>query len=128
MARLQSELDLNEGQARGVRALCAVVDDPDALQDLIEAEHENTDDYVGRLYSNPYRSAMWRRTVVLYAIDVLIGTFGVECLGSTENAGRAPDYEYCNAGDSYAATLIYTRRNGADSLMIGSWADIAEKM
>jgi len=118
-------------QARQIRKICAVVDDPDDLSELIEAEHGETERYVRSLHSSPYDSYLWRRTVALHAIDRVLETGGVEALygpGQRPFGREAPDYEYCNTGDTYAATLIYSRSNGADNLFIGSWGDIAESL
>lgn len=62
--------------------------------------------------------------MMLHAIDEILGTFGVEPLGPVDMRD-GPPFEYCNTGDSYAATIIYSRES--DTLRIGSWGDIAER-
>ena len=66
--------------------------------------------------------------MALHAIDQLVETYGVEPLrdpadGDFDHDG-APAYEYLNTGDTYAATLLYSRDD--DTLSIGSWGDVAE--
>ena len=55
------------------------------------------------------------------AIDRLIGTYGVEYLGVSRKTGE--DVYYCNAGDGYAATVIFS----GSTLRVGCWADMVER-
>lgn len=66
--------------------------------------------------------------MVLDAINNIVGTHGVEALHHprSSNPEGAPSWEYLNAGDPYATTLIYTR--ATDTLRIGCWGDIAERL
>jgi hypothetical protein len=124
LARLLTAFrDLSPEKAMLIRALCHDVDAPDALRCHIETKCEATHAYVRSLYSDPYDSRMWRRTVALHAIDKILDTFGVESLGEVDMR-EGPPYEYCNAGDPYVATLIYQRN--ADTLFIGCWGDLVE--
>jgi hypothetical protein len=50
----------------------------------------------------------------MVAIDQLLGTFGVE---------GSEGLEYCNAGDTYALTVV---RHGG-RFKVGSWGDIVER-
>jgi hypothetical protein len=52
----------------------------------------------------------------------LLGTYGVEHIPHGKNK-RSPSFEYCNAGDTYASTLLFV--NG--SYRVGSWGDIVER-
>jgi hypothetical protein len=52
----------------------------------------------------------------LEILDEILGTCGVE--GMVE-----PDVQYCNAGDTYATTLLYYE----DELWIGDWGSIVEE-
>lgn len=115
--------DLDRPTASLMRRIAKAADEPDDLMRLIRRV-EPTARYVNQLHHSPYESAMWRRTVVLHALDVLLGTAGVEPLGPI-SAFRGPPYEYLNAGDTYVATLIFSR--DADAITIGSWGDIAER-
>lgn len=54
----------------------------------------------------------------LYAIDELIGTCGIEGFRTRKGA-----LEYCNAGDTYAATVIYYQGR----FSVGCWGDIFER-
>lgn len=75
------------------------------------------------MHSSPYNSAMWCRTVALHAIDVLLGTNGVEPLGYVRMR-EGPPYEYCSAGDPYTVTLVYKR--ATDSLILAAYGDLME--
>ena len=69
----------------------------------------------------------WRVTYALRAMDRILGTHGIEAFGNRQpRAPYAPAFEYLNAGDTYATTLIYTR--DTDTIRIGSWGGIAEKL
>jgi hypothetical protein len=126
VARLTAAFrDLDRANARLIRKLARAVSDEQTLRSLIEKRCPATDAYARRCYSNPYDSGMWRRTLALHAIDVILGTHGVEPLGEPPSFRDGPPYEYCNAGDTYATTLIYHR--APDALRIGCWGDLAEK-
>lgn len=106
-----------------IKKLVKAVDDPDELRGLISAHLPATYQYERQVHSDPYRSRMWRRTMVLHAINEILDGHGVEPLGPVAMSG--PPYEYINFGDPYVTTLIY--RKASDNLFIGSWGDIAEK-
>jgi hypothetical protein len=93
------------------------------LESLIDERCPATAAHVQRMYSTPYRNRDWRRSVILHAIDRALGTHGVESLGPVDDE-HGPPFLYCNAGDTYAATLIYDR--DADELTIGCWGDALE--
>jgi hypothetical protein len=116
--------DLDSKGARLIRALAHAVDDPEALAALVEAKCPMTHAYVRSMYSDPYNSRTWRRTVALHAIDLALGTHGVEALGPVDMRS-GPPYEYCNAGDTYSTTIVYDRDR--DRLIVASWGDIAER-
>lgn len=122
---LQTTFKLDAKQARLIKQLCALRDDKFKLAAFIDAKCPKTAAYAQSPYGDPYNSTMSRTTLVLHAVDIILGTYGVEALGEADNPGYAPDYEYCNAGDTYATTLIYKR--ATDRLFIGCWGDIAEK-
>lgn len=117
--------NLDAKKARLIRALFKATNDRDKLKSLVE-KVPRTADYVRSLYSNPYSSQIWRVTVALHAIDVLMETFGTEPLGKTREGDYAPEYEYLNMGDPYITTLVYSRDSG--NLFISSWGDIAERL
>lgn len=108
-----------------IRKLARTTDDAEMLRALIDAECVATHYYYRRCHSDPFASHMWRVTLVLHAIDGILGTHGVEPLRRKEDGiTEAPSYEYLNAGDTYATTLIYHR--DANALRIGAWGDIVE--
>lgn len=122
---LQQTLRLDLEQAKLVRAFAKAADDADDLRSLVDARAPETARYVRSMYNDPYRSSMWRTTVALHAIDEVVGGYGVEGLGPDVGGPTPPPYEYINAGDTYATTLIYRRRT--DTLSVGSWGDIVER-
>jgi hypothetical protein len=131
------ELGLTREQARLIRRLAHAVDDvaggcpASALRKIIEAECHKTDAYARNCYA-PYSQREWRVTLALHAIDGVLGTYGVEALGDVDmetmedvDMHDGPPFQYCNTGDSYAATLVYHR--DADCIRIECWADLVEK-
>ena len=116
--------NLQPEAAHIIRRLARQVDDPAQLQAHVERAHPETARYVRQMHASPYDSAMWRRTVVLHAINHLLNTYGVEPLGPV-SMREGPPYEYCNTGDTYAITLVYQRKH--DRLILASWGDIAER-
>jgi hypothetical protein len=124
--RLVDCLNVSIDDAKLIRNIGHAVDDRDTLEEIINAKCPKTAQYVRSMYCDPYRSAMWRTTVALHAMDCIVGTHGVESLGPpNDRDGYAPPYEYLNTGDTYAMTLIYCR--DTDSISLGSWGDIAER-
>ena len=122
---LQTYRKLTPEQAKLVRALAHACDDGEVLSALVEASVPATAEYVRRMHGYPYGSHVWRVTVALHAMDVVVGTFGVEPLGPPRGGDYAPPYEYLNTGDTYGTTLVYRRKT--DTLSIGNWGDIAER-
>lgn len=116
--------DLDRKGANLIRRLAHAVDDRARLESIIARECPDTHAYARRCYSDPFDSHMWRVTMALHAIDRVLGTHGVESLGPV-SMREGPPYEYCNAGDTYATTLVYTR--ATDTLRIACWGDIVER-
>jgi hypothetical protein len=121
---LTTDFKISSDDAKLIRALAAAADDGERLRALVDAKVPATSSYVRSMHSDPYRSRLWRTTVALHAMDAVMGTHGVEGLGPPRGGDYAPPYEYLNAGDSYAATLIYDR--GRDRLFVGTWGGIVE--
>ena len=67
---------------------------------------------------NPPRMAEKR----MVALDNVLETCGVEYIARGTNA-KSPAITYCNAGDSYATTIL--RVNGV--YRVGCWGDIVER-
>lgn len=116
--------DLDRKGANLIRRIAHACDDREALASLIERECPDTHAYARSCYNDPYASQIWRVTTALHAIDRILGTHGVEGLGPQRSGDYAPAFEYLNAGDTYATTLVYTR--DTDTLRIGCWGDIVE--
>lgn len=118
-------MDLDLDDYRIVAGLANRADDPEALRAWIERYCELTHSYARSCYRDPYDSPMWRRTLVLHALDAMCGTHGVETIGGDDDDFRTPPpFEYLNAGDTYATTLIFDR--GKDEITIGCWGDLVE--
>lgn len=123
--RLCATFDIDRKQANLIRKLAKACDSGEKLESLIAKHCPSTDAYARSCHHWPFSSHMWRVTMVLHAIDAIIGTYGVEGLGRG-SFRVGPPYEYCNAGDPYATTLIYKR--ATDNLYIGCWGTIAERL
>jgi hypothetical protein len=122
---LTANFRISPEEAKLIRKIAAVADDGEELKALIDASVPATSNYVRSMFSDPYRSRLWRTTVALHAMNDVMRTHGVEGLGPPRSGDYAPPYEYLNTGDTYAATLVYDRDR--DRLFISSWGDIAEK-
>jgi hypothetical protein len=116
--------NLQRGQATLIRRLAHDVHHRDTLRNTIEARCPKTHAYALSCYNDPYDGGMWRRTMMLHAIDEILGTCGVEALGPVD-MHKGPPFEYCNTGETYAATIVYSR--DSDMLRIASWGDVAER-
>lgn len=125
-ALLAAFRDLTPADAGMIKGLARAVDHTEQLQlllDSIPAKGEHTGGTDAACANR-----MWRRAYVLRAIDAILGTYGVEALtleSERDNYTSGPRFEYLNAGDTYATTLIYDSH--ADTLRIGCWGDIAER-
>lgn len=56
------------------------------------------------------------------AIDKILNTHGVESVQAGHNR-KSPAFVYCNAGDTYAVTILKVRGH----FRIGTWGDIVER-
>jgi len=55
------------------------------------------------------------------AVDLILSTFGVCYLGIMRGSGNP--VHYCNAGDPYAPTVVFS----GGSLRVGTWGDLVAK-
>ncbi len=118
---------IDRADALKIRRLCALANDPEGLRRYVDRHCPETAAYARSMYHDPYTGGYgWWRTIILHAIDRIVGGHGIEALGEPPTPTAAPPYEYVNMGDPYVATLIYSRAE--DRLFIGSWGDIAERM
>lgn len=117
---------LDRKQANLIRRIGKARNDAEKLSALIEKHCPKTRASALQCYGNPYDSVMWRTTMALRAMDEILETHGVETIGKAPDFRSPPPYEYLNAGDPYATTLIYT--HATDTLRIGCWGDIADRM
>ena len=95
--------DVDTRTARRIRRILKGKEDPRTV--------EATDTWVRRCYHEPSQ-----REQAAHAVDVLLETYGVETA-----EGR---FDYCNAGDAYATTLVFV----GDSVYIACWGDVIESM
>jgi hypothetical protein len=123
--RLIEEFKITPEAADHVRKLAALADDGDKLEAYIAEHCPTTHAYARSGHIDPFRTKIWRVTMALHAIDILIDGHGVEGLGPGRSGDYAPPFEYVNMGDPYVATLIY--RRDTDNLYIGNWGAIAER-
>src|SRR5690606_6494238 len=103
--------DVDEQTAKLVRAVWRA-----KSRDEIIAACPESADYGRNFFRQPTLRACKRD-----AVNRLIGTCGVEYLGVSRSSGE--DVYYCNAGDAYVATVIFS----GDTLRVGCWADMVER-
>lgn len=80
-------------------------------------KHDKDLSLITQLYTTSARFRHFKMAL----IDALAGFSGVEFLGVHRRLGG--DVHYLNAGDTYAATLIFHR----DRMLIGTWGDWVER-
>ena len=125
--RLTETFNVSFESAGLIKRLVRMADNETVLPVIVETSCPDTWRYARSCYHDPFLSRMWRRSIVLHAIDRILGTHGVEALRHPRDGELdAPRWEYLNAGDPYATTLLYTR--ATDTLRIGCWGDIAERL
>lgn len=88
-------------RAASVKELCRIKDVTPELAQQIRYVWQN----------EPLRPEARKR------VDELLGTSGVEWLGYTRKGGY--EVYYCNAGDTYATTVIFVN----STLRVGCWGD-----
>lgn len=74
--------------------------------------------YFASCYNRPSRLAR-----IMECLNEVLGMGGVEAIGEVQMYG--PPAEYLNAGDTYAATLVFDRLVG--NFKLTSWGDWLEK-
>lgn len=116
--------NLTISDAKLIRKLAKAQDYRFELREIIEADCESTARYAHSCYTDPYDSKTWRTTLILHAINEILNMFGVEPLGRLKD-DLGPMYEYCNSGDTYSTTLIYSRLT--NTIRIDCWGDLAER-
>jgi hypothetical protein len=113
-----------------VKTLAAVTSYPKELRKLLETR--SSEELNVYLDQERFKSVdSWVRScfhlpnfhsIQMALADVLCETCGVERISKGRGA-KSPAIEYCNTGDTYAATLLYV--NGRYS--VGCWGDIVER-
>ena len=85
------------------------------------AEYPRTAAWVRGCYNMPL--AQERR---MAAIDEVLGTHGVEAVFRADaGVSESPLFTYCNAGDTYAATVVRYR---GGTYAVACWGDIVESL
>lgn len=114
--------------AASVGALCAIKDVTPEIAKAIRtvwkttkesevfAASPQTKEWVDTCYRMPKF-----REIRRHAIDCILGTHGIEFLGIYKPSGE--DVYYCNAGDTYATTILFIGRR----LIVTCWGELVEK-
>lgn len=110
-ARLVSELKIERAAAINVRRIIRGTMDPASVPAVQQ--------WIDQCYSRP--SDLELR---IAAINALIDCHGVEAL-PVHLSGAHPSAVYCNAGDTYAATILYCY--DSDRFLLTSWGDYVER-
>lgn len=111
--RLVAELGVNEGQARTIRGLMIGAISPFTIA--------QTEAWRRQCYHEPHETAP---ETIMHAIDGVLETCGTEAIWSNRSCTR-PVAEYCNTGDSYAATVLYDYMS--ETYKITSWGAWIER-
>jgi hypothetical protein len=79
-----------------------------------------------RYYDEKYSTfnPAWECENILEHVSDLLGFYGVESYDVVQDVMR-PDYQYCNSGDSYGLTVVYSRKRG--QYLITDIGSIAER-
>lgn len=113
VARLTAQLGIDESQAQQVIGLIRGRISPFAIA--------GTDAWRRQCYHEPRETAP---ETIMHAIDQVIGTCGTEAIFGAGSCTQ-PVIEYCNAGDTYAATIVYDYI--AEKYRLTSWGDMVER-
>lgn len=105
-------------RARELRAVLEVTKRSDLETLLASGKYPVTDEWYRRCLH-----PMSFGTAKLSIADEILNTSGVEYIPAGSNA-KSPAIEYCNAGDTYASTLMYVSGRG---YRVGCWGDIVER-
>lgn len=123
-----------------VRTLSQITTDPGKLREILEsdlADSIRNDPYSDSLAERYPLTVKWvrscyhlptRHDIKMRLADEHLGTYGVEAFKLRDGS----IVEYCNAGDSYAGTLVAVGKPGwfgqrEWSYRVASWGDIAER-
>lgn len=88
----------------------------ETVRAIMEAHAPKTAEWVRSCFNSPHTIAVRRRVC-----DELLETYGVEHAGVHCRSGE--HVYYCNAGDTYNATLIFHGNNA----YVGCWGDLVER-
>jgi hypothetical protein len=74
-------------------------------------------------YRQCYHPMSFQTAKLSIASEIIPATYGVE-YQSAGKGKQSPAFEYCNAGDSYRATLMYVSGRG---YKVMCWGDLVER-
>lgn len=88
-------------------------DDIDLALRVIRGE-ENATEVMDRVATQPFQRwyTLTGHMAVLYCLDILLGTHGVEALGGDANSHKPAPWYYLNVGDAYTVTVVWYRSSG----------------
>lgn len=115
-ARLIEALQITEAQADQVLGLIRGTVDPFSVPAV--------DEWRRQCYHEPDPK---RADTIMRAVDAVLGTYGTEAIRGqyVDRYNQDIVAEYCNTGDSYAATILYDAV--ARKYRLTSWGDFVEK-
>jgi hypothetical protein len=111
--RLTEQLQIDDGAAEQILGLIRRTIDPFSVPAV--------DAWRRQCYHEPRAD---RPETIMRAIDVVLETCGTEAIWGSSSCTQ-PVAEYCNAGDTYAATILYDYVAG--KYRITSWGDWVER-
>lgn len=114
--RMQSVLSIDLETAKRIRKIMEASN----LEKVCELS-ENARRWVSACYRAPGLSI-----TKMYAIDEVLETHGIEYQGKGSNQ-KSPAFDYCNAGDTYAPTVLLIWGTNGPRFAVGCWGDIVEK-
>jgi hypothetical protein len=115
-------------QLPSIKSLATITDRPKDLRRLLEIH--NSYDLAGLLPKCP-SAEQWLREchnkpsfheIKMSMINEFLGTHGVEYIRAGRGT-KSPAIEYCNAGDSYAPTILFVK----GTYRVGDWGSIVER-
>ena len=90
-----------------------------------ERKLRHFEDKLDGLFPGPTNTPRNDTHSAMIFIDALMGTYGVEGMQFKNKDDDRIDLDYCNAGDTYAATLCFSTAD--DAFCLGCWGDFVEE-
>jgi len=98
---LETRLNISRIDAKIVRGLMKGDIEPETIED--------TDSWIRSCFNRPSQDEL-----IMHAINSVLCSFGVEVMGHDLGGfyRHAPQYSYCNSGDTYTCTVILDNETG----------------